>query len=145
VIAVDTNILVYAHRPDSEFHGPANDAIRSLAEGQELWAIPWPCIHEFLGVVTHSRIFKLPTPVEIAVAQVDAWRQSPSLRIPGEQTAYWDELSKIVIGGKIAGPRIHDARIAAICKSHGVRELWSADRDFSRISGVKTRNPLLTN
>lgn len=42
--------------------------------------------------------------------------------------------------GKITGPKLHDARIAAICKSHGVRELWSAGRDFSRMPGDRVTN-----
>jgi len=36
MIAVDTNILVYAHRRDSEWHEPAFRCLASLAEGQEL-------------------------------------------------------------------------------------------------------------
>jgi len=45
--------------------------------------------------------------------------------------------------GQIVGPRVHGARIAALCLQHGVRELWTADRDFSRFPQVKTLNPLL--
>ena len=73
MIAVDTNVLVYAHRVDSPWHVPARAAVTALAEASVLWAIPWPCIHEFLGVVTHTRIFSPPTPVERACDQVDAW------------------------------------------------------------------------
>lgn len=143
MIAVDTNILVYAHRRDSEFFHSAGDAIRRLAEGRENWAIPWPCVHEFLGIVTNRRIFQLPTPIEGAIAQVEIWLESPSLRLIGEFGTYWRNLAAILIEGKITGPKVHDARIAAICKTHGVRELWTADRDFSRIRGVKIANPLL--
>jgi uncharacterized protein len=60
-----------------------------------------------------------------------------------EGETYWIELSRLVLDGKIAGPVVHDARIAALCLSHGVRELWSADRDFSRFPRLRTRNPLL--
>jgi predicted nucleic acid-binding protein len=56
---------------------------------------------------------------------------------------YWRALTEVLIDGKIMGAKVHDARIAAMCKSHGVRELWSADRDFSRMRGVKVMNPLL--
>jgi predicted nucleic acid-binding protein len=52
VIAVDTNILVYAHREDSPFHDAAFRRVAELAEGQAVWAIPWPCLHEFLAIVT---------------------------------------------------------------------------------------------
>ena len=56
---------------------------------------------------------------------------------------HWQNLAEILTDGKITGPKVHDARIIAICKAHGVRELWSADRDFSRMRGVKVANPLL--
>ncbi len=51
---------------------------------------------------------------------------------------------EILNDGKITGPMVHDARIAAICKTHGVRELWSTDRDFSRMRGLRIKNPLLS-
>jgi predicted nucleic acid-binding protein len=43
---------------------------------------------------------------------------------------------------KITGPRVHDGRIASLCIHHGVRELLSADRDFTKFGELKTRNPL---
>jgi toxin-antitoxin system PIN domain toxin len=143
VIAVDTNILVYAHRRDSEFFERAVAAIRRLAESPEHWAIPWPCVHEFLAVVTNSRIFELPSPLETAMTQIEIWLESPFLKLIGESGAYWRTLAEILAQGKIAGPKIHDARIAAICQAHGIRELWSADRDFSRMRGLRVTNPVL--
>jgi uncharacterized protein len=143
LIAVDTNILVYSHRRDSEFHARAATAVLSLTETAEHWGVPWPCIHEFLAVVTHPRIFKQPTPLDRAINQVEIWLEAPNLKMLGESGSYWRTLAELLGHGSITGPKVHDARIAAICKTHGVRELWSADRDFSRIRGVKIRNPLL--
>ena len=143
MIAVDTNILVYAHRRDSEWHEKASRAVAGLAEGPSPWAVAWPCLHEFLAIVTHPRIYKPPTPVERALEQVEIWLESPSLRVLGEMAGHWKELSEIVAGGRIAGGAIHDARVAAICREHGIREIWSADRDFTRIRGLTIRNPLL--
>ena len=62
MIALDTNILVYAHRADSPWHEAAYQSIVNLAQGEAFWGIPWPCIHEFLAVVTHPRIYAPPTP-----------------------------------------------------------------------------------
>jgi len=56
VIAVDTNILVYVHRKDSAWHARAYARLSKLAEGRAAWAIPWPCLHEFLAIVTHPQI-----------------------------------------------------------------------------------------
>jgi uncharacterized protein len=143
VIAVDTNILVYAHRRDSPFHDAASASVRELAEGRSPWAVPWPCLHEFFSVVTHPRIYDPPSTTDQAIDQASAWLESPSAAIISEGETYWKELGQLLLDGKIAGPLVHDARIAALCLSHGVRELWSADRDFSRFPRLRTRNPLL--
>jgi toxin-antitoxin system PIN domain toxin len=143
LIAVDTNILIYAHRRDSEWHEPAAEAVRSLAEGRAAWGIPWPCIHEFLAIVTHPRIYQPPSSISEALRQVDHWIESPSLQLLGELNEHWAEIRAIVEHGKVHGPAIHDARIAALCREHGVTELWTADRDFTRMGFPKTKNPLL--
>jgi len=143
MIAVDTNVLVYAHRRDAEWHLPAERAVRGLAEGAATWAIPWPCVHEFLAITTHARIFKTPTPVDVALDQVDAWLESPSLTMLGEREDYWPVLRRLIANGQVVGPRVHDSRIAALCLNHGVRELWTADRDFSRFPALTLRNPLV--
>ncbi len=141
MIAVDTNILVYAHRKDSPWHTRAAECLVSLAEGHSAWAIPWPCVHEFFSVVTHPRAFKPPTPAVRAVADLEVWFESPSLRLIGEAAGYWPALRGLIAASAIAGPMIHDARIAAICLANGVSTLISADRDFSRFPGLTVRNP----
>ena len=143
MIAVDTNILVYAHREDSAWHGPALRALTALAEDRGAWAIPWTCLHEFLAIVTHPKIYRPPTPLAAAVDQVEAWLESPTLHVLAETDAYWPELRKVLVAGRIAGPVVHDARIAALCLAHGVRELWTHDRDFGRFPGLTTTNPLV--
>jgi uncharacterized protein len=143
LIAVDTNILVYAHREDSPFHEPAAKRIAELAEGSATWSIPWPCVHEFLAIVTHPRIYAPPTPLPRALDQVDAWFESPTLVLLAESADHWVTLRAILARGRIAGAQVHDARIAALCRQHGVRELWSADRDFNRVAGLAVVNPLV--
>jgi toxin-antitoxin system PIN domain toxin len=143
MIAVDTNILVYAHREDSPFHSAAFQCVAELAEGAATWAIPWPCLHEFFAVVTHPRIYAPPTPPARALDQMDAWQQSPTLALLAESPTYWPALRTLLAVGRVVGPQVHDARIAALCRDHGVRELWSADRDFSRFAGLTVMNPLV--
>jgi toxin-antitoxin system PIN domain toxin len=143
MIAIDTNLLVYAHREDSEFHEPARVALVNLAEGNQPWCIPWPCLHEFLSIVTHPRIYAPPSPMALALASIKAWIQSPGCVTIGEEADYFDILKKLAIEGRVAGPMIHDARIAAICIQNSVAALWTADRDFSRFASLKTRNPLV--
>jgi toxin-antitoxin system PIN domain toxin len=143
MIALDTNLLVYAHREDSPHHVSALDLLGDLARGRRDWAIPWPCLHEFLAVVTHPRIYVPPTSADSAVAAVEALVATPRLRLLGEGQDHLRQLAALLASGQITGPRVHDARIAAICLSHGVSELWSADRDFSWFPALKVVNPLV--
>ncbi|GGP89694.1 type II toxin-antitoxin system VapC family toxin [Streptosporangium pseudovulgare] len=142
MIAVDTNVLVYAHRSDNEFHDRAMAKIRELAEGRSAWAIPWPCVHEFFSVVTHPRIYAPPSTSAQAIAQIDAWLTSPSLVMIGETKDHWKTLRSVIESGRVLGPMVHDARIAAVCAANGVRELWTLDRDFSRFPAPVIRNLL---
>ena len=142
MIAVDTNLLVYAHRVDADFHLPALAALKSLAQSGARWTVPWPCVHEFLAIVTHPRIFVPPSPVNVALDAVAVWLASPSCQPIGEGPEYFGVLRRLATQGKCAGPAVHDARIAALCLHHGVKELWTCDRDFSRFGGLRVRNPL---
>lgn len=142
MIAVDTNLLVYAHREDSDFHAQALHALCGLAGSGQRWTIPLPCLHEFIAITTHPRIYDPPTPLAIAFRSLEAWAETAHFQWIGEGVGYLEELKKIAMSGKVAGPMIHDARIAAICLNNGVRVLWTADRDFSRFPGLKTQNPL---
>ena len=143
MIAVDTNILVYAHREDSSFHAAARAAVARLANGRAPWAIPWPCVHEFFAIITHPRTYKPPTPAAKALDQIEAWLESPSLVLLAESGAHWAQLKTLLQRAKTSGAAVHDAHIAALCLQHGVKELWSADRDFSRYPALKVVNPLV--
>ena len=100
-------------------------------------------MHEFLAIVTHPRIYEPPTPLAAAVDQIDAWLASPSLTALAESESYWPEHKSLILDGRIAGAQVHDGRVAALCRLHGVRELWTADRDFGRFAGLPFRNPLV--
>ena len=143
MIALDTNILVYAHREDSNFHAPALQCLTRCAESRAAWAIPWPCLHEFFAIASHPRVYQPPTPAAQVIDQIDAWLESPSLVLLTETARHWPTLRALLAKSKLAGPAVHDARIAALCLQHSVRELWSADRDFGRFPMLRVVNPLL--
>lgn len=140
MIALDTNILVYAHRREPAEHDAAAQLVKSLAEGTVAWAIPWPCLYEFFSVVTNRRIWKAAasSPSQ-AFAQIAEWLASPSLRLLSEIPDSFAALRELADKPRITGPLIHDARIAALCVAHGVAELVSADRDFSLFPEVTVR------
>lgn len=69
--------------------------------------------------------------------------ESPTLVLLAETDFHWTRLRESLLTGRIAGPKVHDARIAALCSQLGVRELWSADRDFGRFPDLVIVNPLM--
>lgn len=143
MIAVDTNILVYAHREDAPHHATSLSALERLAAQGSPWAVPWPCIHEFLAVVTHRRVFDPPSGLAEAVAAVQDLLALQGMRPLAEGSDHAEVLIDLLSTGRVVGPKIHDARIAAMCLSHGVSVLWTADRDFSFFPRLRTLNPLV--
>lgn len=143
MIAIDTQLLVYAHRGEVASHQRAVDSLVRLATSGKPWAIPWPCVHEFLGVVTRRGLFNPPSSILDGFTALERWMVSPRLTFLGEGTDHLEQLRRLASTGGISGAQFHDARVAAICLSHGVSVLWTADRDFSRYPGLKTHNPLV--
>jgi uncharacterized protein len=142
VIAVDTNVLVHAHRPDSLEHQAALSALEGEWSARHAWGLPWPCVHEFLAIVTNSRVYRTPTPPTVALETVRSFL-GVGARLLGESSTHLDVLDRLLTRGRATGSKVHDARIAAICLGHGVSELWTADRDFSRFPELRTHNPLV--
>ncbi len=140
MIAIDTNVLVYAHRADVPQHLVAHALMARLTEDDRPWALPWPCLHEFFAVVTSTH-WDTPTTAAQAWSVVRNLVDAPGAQLIGEGVNHLDILTEIIRRGHVRGGMIHDARIAAICLAHGVNELWTADRDFSRFPGLKTYNP----
>jgi toxin-antitoxin system PIN domain toxin len=142
MVAVDTNVLVYAHRREPAEHEQAYEVVRELVEGSEPWAIPWPCIYEFFSVVTNPKIWKgaESTPAQ-AWAQLAAWLASPELRLLGEPDGFPAVLAAFLDRPRVRGGVTHDARVAAICVAHGIESLLTRDRDFSLFQELQTENP----
>ena len=143
MIAVDSNLLIYAHKQGSPFHSLAAETIDSLRHQRAPWAVPWPCIHEFIAITTHPGIYKPASTLVQALGFLDSVFASSQLHLLSESSGYFEKLREIATSARLKGPRIHDARIAALCLHHGVSELWSADRDFSAFPQLKVRNPLV--
>jgi toxin-antitoxin system PIN domain toxin len=140
LIAVDSNVLICAHRSEMPLHEAAAATISELATSPAQWAIPWPCVQEFYGTVTNRRAFRPPSSIAVALEQIDAWLESPSLVLLAETTDHRSVLGALLRDAQILGPTVHDARIAAICLSHGVTELLTMDRDFAKFAPLRTRS-----
>lgn len=123
MIAVDANLLVHAHREDSR---------AAEIPGPSLWSSP----HEFLAIVTHPRIYDPPTPQATAFKSIKARQNSPGLHVLQEGPGYLDKLERLCVRARVAGGRLHDARIAAICRNRRVAELWTAERRRSSVGSA---------
>ena len=143
MIALDTNILVYAHRVDLPWHEQAITLVDAALSGPEDVALCWPVVHEFLAVVTNARAFVNATPPQLAFDQVEHWLGSPRTVVLAETGQHIATLRGLAMRGRVSGGALHDARIATICLDHGVRELWTADRDFTSFPELAVRNPLV--
>lgn len=103
----------------------------------------WPCAHESLAVVTNPRIFKKPTPMDLAMDAAKRLLENLSVGFRAVGDGYVEALERVVRSANLQAANVHDARIAALCLFHGVRVMWSADRDFSRFPALlKFTNPL---
>ena len=144
MIALDTNILVHARREEAQHHASAVRLLSDLAEGDEPWSLPWPCVYEFLRVVTHPRVFSPPTDLEAALEDLSVLFEAPSLTLLGEGPNHRVLLHDVLSMARTTGNLVHDGHIAVLLREHAVREFWTTDRDFARFSGIRTRNPFLT-
>ncbi len=140
LIAIDTNVLVYAFDARDVRHEEARTLVGNLARGGRPWGVPWPCLAEFLKVVT-GPVFDRPASVPAAFGFLDLLLGSPSLRrlLPTEDTPR--VLRDVLEESGVRGRDIFDAHIFALCLEHGVRELLTADKGFRRFRGLKVTNP----
>lgn len=143
MLAIDTNILIFAEIRSSPHHVVAKRMITELAEGISPWAIPWPCIYEFLRIVTHPRVYHPPVPIPVALRDLNHILESPTLVLLHETLDHPRVMNQIIEESGVTGNLIHDAHIAALCQEHGITELISGDRDFTRFPTLKVRNPFI--
>jgi toxin-antitoxin system PIN domain toxin len=141
MIALDTNILVHAHRRGTLHHEAALALVRELSEGPAPFALFWPSLYEFLRVVTHHRVFDPPsTPADAAEAIRD-FLTPPVVRVLSETTHHPAILDRVMRETPVTGNLIHDAHLVALAVEHGVHEILTLDGDFARFPQVASRNP----
>ena len=137
MLAVDTNILIYAHRAESELHEAAATQLTALGEGSEAWALPVFCIAEFMRVVTHSKVFNPPSTVVQATEFIESLISAPSCEVirPGDEFLQW--LLATARETNSHGNLMFDAQIAAVCQEHGIERILTNDRDFMRFGTLR--------
>lgn len=136
MIALDTNVLVYAHRGETDLHQVALGRVTELCENIRPWALPLPCLSEFFRVVTHARVLNPPSRLAEAIEFARALLSAPSCRVlrPGED--YLEHLFIVMQQADARGNLVFDAQIVALCREHGVSTVLTNDRDFERFKDV---------
>jgi hypothetical protein len=137
VIAVDANVLVYAHRNEMPQHAAAVRKLENLASGTRQVALTWTAIYQFLRVVTHPRVFKEPSPIDIAWRFCGDVFAFPNAVLLAETARHAEVLDRLLADVEPTGNLVHDAHIAAVMIEHGVREIVSNDADFRRFPGIR--------
>jgi uncharacterized protein len=141
VRAIDTNILIFAEIRSSAHHRAARDLLQELAEGSLPWAIPWPCVYEFLRVVTHPKVYHPPVPLPLALADLGRILASPTLVLLAETSRHTEVMKSVLEQSGATANLVHDAHIAALCLEHGVSELITGNQDFARFRDLRTADP----
>ncbi len=137
MIAVDTNVLIYAHRRELPLHDKAVVWIEHLATGDVPWSLPVFCLGEFLRVATHRRVFDPPSTVDQAIDALSVLLRSPSLQILFPGSRFAEFLTEQIRVAAATGNMVFDAQIAAVCRENGVDRLLTEDRDFSRFPQLR--------
>lgn len=142
MIAIDTNLLVYAHRQGVPEHKASRRAIETAASSPLGWGIALPSLCEFWAVVTHRACSGGPSTPKAASGFIVAllrtgggnlWLPSPGFPLRLLEAAQLLQLS---------GPRIFDLQIALISRESGATQIWTHDREFVSIPGFKVHDPL---
>ncbi|MCL6544834.1 MAG: PIN domain-containing protein [Bryobacteraceae bacterium] len=139
MIALDTNVLVYAHRSLVAEHAGARRAILEASRNPDGWGIPSPCLVEFWSVVTHPQCTGKPSSPQEAAAFVNSLRAAGAeLWQPG--AGFPARLLRIVRDLDLRGPRIFDLQIALTALDNGAVEIWTYDRNFAALPGIRVRH-----
>ncbi|MDE2769179.1 MAG: PIN domain-containing protein [Chloroflexota bacterium] len=137
MIAVDTNVLIHAHRSESAWHRAARARLVNLAEGPARWGLPVFCVAEFMRVVTHGRVFNPPSSVSQAAGFIDNIVAAPTCELVRPGAEFLDLLMETARQSDARGNLMFDAQIAALCREHGIDTVLTNDRDFERFDGLR--------
>ena len=141
MLCIDVNVLVYAHRPEATNHHDYRTWLEQTRRGVEPLGVAAVVLSGFLRVVTHPRVFKEPTPLEVALEFVEAVRGSPAVVPVGPDARHWQIFTDLCRQLDARGNTVPDAFLAAIAIEQGAT--WvSADRGFAGFPGLRWIDPL---
>ena len=139
--AVDVNVLLYASDKSSERHDLARRFLDSCAASPEVWCLAWPTLMSYLRIATHPGIFTAPLAPAEALANITALLALPQVRAVSELDGFVDAYEHVIGPAIVRGNLVPDAHVATILFQHGVRTLYSNDRDFLKFDSLELRDP----
>lgn len=143
--AFDVNIMLYA----SDTGGPHFDRARSFIESciarKEVFALAWPTVMSYLRIATHPAVFNHPLSPDEAMGNVETLLSLPHARFLSEDEGFWDVYRAITSEVHTRGNLVPDAHLAALLRFHGIKILYTHDRDFLKFPFLDVRDPLGTN
>lgn len=139
--SLDVNVLLYASDRSSERHARARRFLESCVAGPEILCLTWPTLMAYLRIATHSRIFAAPLSPDEALGNVCALLELPHVRAVSELDGFVDAYRQVAGDTPVRGNLVPDAHVAAILLQHGVRTLYSNDRDFLKFQTLDVRDP----
>lgn len=143
MIAIDTNLFVYAHRAATPEHAAACDALQEAARTPGGWGIAGASVAEFWSVVT-SRRHPRPSTTAEARAFLMALIEEGGLAVWHPGAGFTRELVNHAHRLGVSGRRVYDLQIALCARAHGARELWTHDAGFVALEGLHRRDPIAT-
>lgn len=139
--SIDVNVLLYASNADGPEHEQALAFMAECAEGPEPMCLAWLTLTSYLRMATHPRIFARPLSPEEALSNVESLLRLPHARAIGEADGFLGVYRDTTTGVPTRGNLVPDAHLAAVLRQHGVRRLWSRDRDFLKFAFLDVRDP----
>ena len=139
--AIDANLLLYASDQESPFHDRAVTLLDEIAIGPEIVYLFWPIAMAYLRIATHPAIFANPLSHVDARANLDSLLALPHVQAVGEDDRFWDRFREVADDVRPTGNLVPDAHIVALMLSHGIRTIWTRDRDYRSFSGIRVRDP----
>ena len=143
MLAVDTNVLVYAADADSQFHGPCRGWLERQRMRPDAWYTTWGILYEFMRVTTHPRVMRRPWSAPAAWKFVMALLASPGLAVLVPTQRHADVAGQLISElPHLAGNLLHDAHTAILMREHGIGRICTRDTDFNQFPFLEVVDPL---
>jgi uncharacterized protein len=139
--SLDVNLLLFASDRSSARHEAASQFLEACAAGPELLYLAWPTLMSYLRIATHPRIFSSPLPPNEALGNISALLALPHVRAVSELDGFADAYTHVTGDLVVRGNLVPDAHLSAILFQHGIRTLYSSDRDFRKFASLDVRDP----